>query len=114
MPKKGKKKAAAKQLGIKLPKELRQSAGALVELAQSPLAREVATAALLAAASVLATRKGKEHQPGHDDETKPGLDIGGLVSHGIAAFVAGLKQPTPPTPGKADTPEPRPKPKLVP
>lgn len=118
MAKKGKKlrKAAAKHLDIKLSKKLGKSAGIISELAQNPVAREVATAALVAAASVLATRRDGTRKAEEGSAAKPGIDVAGLVSQGVTAFLAGLKQPaSPPAPATAVDPAAiRPKPKLVP
>jgi hypothetical protein len=116
--KKGKTPKAAKGLaGVKLPKELRTPLGLVVELAQSPLAREVATAALVAAASALATRRDERDKPAaKPGESKaPGIDVAGLVAQGVAAFVSGLGQPAKPSaPSAGDGEPPRTKPKLVP
>jgi hypothetical protein len=117
--KKGKAAKAAKGLaGVKLPKELRTPLGLVAELAQSPLAREVAAAALVAAASALATRRDERDTPAaKPGGTKaPGFDVAGLVAQGVAAFVSGLGQPAKPAPDApaVDAEPPRAKPKLVP
>jgi hypothetical protein len=116
MGKKSKKAKLPKELGgVKLPKQLRRSAEFLSELAQNPVAREVASAALIAAAAALATRKDDNPEDGSRGK-KPGVDVGGLLTQGLASFLAGLAHPS----GKAEgeqspdkRPE-RPKPKLVP
>jgi hypothetical protein len=117
MAKKDKIKLPKTVGGVKVPKKLRKRANVIAEIAQSPLAREAASAALIAAASALLARKDKPAEsakPATDDK-KAKLDVGGLVAQGIAAFVTGLVQePRAPQPSQARTSDERPKPKLVP
>jgi hypothetical protein len=93
------RKAAAKDAGVTLPKELRKSGEMIAELVKSPVARQLASAALVAAASAIATRKddsGKgdaaKAAPPPADPKQVGSELAGLVAQGIATFVAGLGQ----------------------
>lgn len=108
--KQGKTKVPKAIAGVKVPKELRKAARALIELAQDPLAREIASAALVAAASVLATRRDKPDQPAAP--RRHGMDVGGLLAQGAAALLAGLSQP-PRKPDASPSPADRPTPKRV-
>lgn len=87
--------------GVKLSKQLRKSAGVMAEIAQSPVAREVVSAALVAGASALARRKANTAAP---DAKKPvggdldalisqGKEVGSLITQGINAFVSALLKP---------------------
>jgi hypothetical protein len=114
------RKAAAKVAGVKLPKDLLKSGEIVAELVKSPLARQLASAALVAAASAIATRKDDDGKPAAKpaDPKQVGSDLAGLVAQGIATFVAGLGQPRDPAaaPEREDTAAASPppaKPKLV-
>jgi hypothetical protein len=87
---------------------------------KSPLARQVASAALVAAASAIATRKDDDGKPAAKpaDPKQVGSELAGLVAQGIATFVAGLGHPTrdkpaPDAAGNIAEPKTPPKPKLV-
>jgi hypothetical protein len=117
----GKKGKGAKPLAeTKLPEELRKPLALAVEFMQSPLARELAAAALVAIASTLVTRR---DTPDGNAATKPreparsGPDVANLVAQGITALISGLNQPAKRPDKNPETPESdtaRPKPKLVP
>src|SRR5207244_3777188 len=92
--------------GVKLPKQLRKSAGIMAELAQSPIAREVVSAALVAGAGALAKRRIKDasaratatppHKPGggeFDSLIAQGKDVGNMLAQGVAAFLGELFKP---------------------
>ncbi|WP_420141102.1 hypothetical protein [Sphingomonas sp.] len=131
MAKKKNKKGSSAAKSTKLPKELRKPLGIALELAQSPMAREIAASLLVAAASALVTRredkdgasrpKAGEGDPSRlkpkSDPGKAGGEIAELVVQGIAAFVGNLGKTAHASghdsPGQNETP-PRPKPKLVP
>jgi hypothetical protein len=94
------RKAATKIAGVTLPKELRKSGEMIAELVKSPVARQLASAALVAAASAIATRKDDGGSKGGSGRAAPrpadpkqvGSELAGLVAQGIATFVAGLGQ----------------------
>jgi hypothetical protein len=119
--KSGKKTKAPKTVaGIKLPKDLRKPLEAALHWLQSPLAREVLAAALVAAASALVTRRDDHEKAASPGRTPPGrgaVDVPGLLTQGIAAFVSGLGQTSHRSDGApkqpADDPS-RTKPTLVP
>lgn len=75
--------------GVKVPKELRKTAKAAIEIAQNPVARELVSAAVVAGAAALA--KGKAARTEHPGETPAQqTDIGSLIAQSVAAFVSGF------------------------
>jgi hypothetical protein len=94
MAKKGKAARLPKKVGgVKLPKQLRKSAGVMAELAQNPIAREVVSAALVAGAGALAKRrfKGAAKTGGELDHLiAQGKDVGNMLAQGVAAFLGEL------------------------
>ncbi|WP_420138819.1 hypothetical protein [Sphingomonas sp.] len=84
--------------GVKLPKQLRKSAGVMAELAQNPIAREVVSAALIAGAGALAKRKIKgaaaptAPKAGGELDTliAQGREVGNMLAQGVAAFLGEL------------------------
>ncbi|HMI20469.1 MAG TPA: hypothetical protein VK533_13085 [Sphingomonas sp.] len=88
--------------GVKLPKQLRKSAGVVADIAQNPIAREVVSAALVAGAAALAKRKITDKNAAAEAR-KPnselsaliaqGQEIGNMISQGINAFVSALLKP---------------------
>ena len=99
----GKAKLPKKVGGVKLPKQLRKSAGVMAEIAQNPVARDVVSAALVAGATALARGKAKG-KPAAGAAQKPdgefsalvsqGQEIGAMISQGINAFVSALFKPS--------------------
>ncbi|WP_442678565.1 hypothetical protein ACSBM8_13695 [Sphingomonas sp. ASY06-1R] len=112
MAKKGKAARLPKKVGgVKLPKQLRKSAGVVAELAQNPIAREVVSAALVAGAGALAKRrfKGTATPPAAkaggelDHLIAQGKEVGNMLAQGVAAFLGELfKAPEHPA-GQAET-----------
>lgn len=104
MAKKDKKQKSSRQAGkTKLPKDLRKMAETALALAQSPIAREVAAAALTAGAAALSKRAGAKPSGEPAPKIKT-ADIGNLLAQGVAAFVAGMGKPSDqPTDAKADS-----------
>jgi hypothetical protein len=100
MAKKDKTKLPKKVGGVKLPKKLRKSVS---DLASNPLAREVVSAALVAGAAALATRKTKAAAD-HAAPRKQGNDLGNLIAQGVAAFVANIGKPAEKKPEEAPKP----------
>jgi len=76
--------------GVKLPKELRKSAKAAIEIAQNPIARELVSAAVVAGAAALAKGKIAKAAPA-ESESQP-TDIGSLIAQSVAAFVTGFNK----------------------
>lgn len=77
--------------GVKVPKQLRKSAKAAIEIAQNPLAREIVSAAVVAGAAALA--RGKTGKARTDAAAVPAdklTDLGSLIAQGMAAFVSGF------------------------
>jgi hypothetical protein len=74
--------------GVKLPKELRKSAKAAIEIAQNPVARELVSAAVAAGAAALA--KGKLAKAAATESEPQQTDIGSLIAQSVAAFVTGF------------------------
>ena len=88
--------------GVKLPKQLRKSAGVVADFAQNPIAREVVSAALVAGATALARRKtkataspaGTSKVSGElDSLVTQGKEVGNIVAQGINAFFGALLKP---------------------
>jgi hypothetical protein len=99
MAKKGKAARLPKKVGgVKLPKQLRKSAGVMAELAQNPIAREVVSAALVAGAGALAKRRFKGAATPAAAKTggeldhliAQGKDVGNMLAQGVAAFLGEL------------------------
>jgi hypothetical protein len=90
--------------GVKLPKQLRKSAGAMAELAQNPVAREVVSAALVAGVTALARRKDKVAAAAEpvksaaaselDALVTQGKEVGNIVAQGITSFFGALLKPS--------------------
>jgi hypothetical protein len=89
--------------GVKLPKQLRKSAGVVADIAQNPIAREVVSAALVAGAAALAKRKitdknaaAEAKKPNSELNTliAQGQEIGNMISQGLSAFVSALLKPS--------------------
>lgn len=88
--------------GVKLPKQLRKSAGVVADIAQNPIAREVVSAALVAGAAALAKRKITDKNAAAEAK-KPnselsaliaqGQEIGNMITQGINSFVNALLKP---------------------
>jgi len=112
MAKKDKKPKVPKKVGgVKLPKDLRKTAKSALKIAESPIAREVISAALVAGASALTKRQAQKPAP---EGKSKATEIGSLIAQGVAAFVSGLgKPPEPkaeaPSEGSAGKPADRPK-----
>ena len=99
--------------GVKLPKQLRKSAGVVADIAQNPIAREVVSAALVAGAAALAKRKitdknaaAEAKKPNSELSTliAQGQEIGNMISQGISAFVSALLKPSDKKPATAAKP----------
>lgn len=80
--------------GVKVPKQLRKTAKAAIEIAQNPLAREIVSAAVVAGAAALAKSKtvktaGTAEKPAEQAADKM-ADLGSLIAQGVAAFVSGF------------------------
>ncbi|HWI84859.1 MAG TPA: hypothetical protein VNT42_00860 [Sphingomonas sp.] len=88
--------------GVKLPKQLRKSAGVVAELAQNPMAREVVSAALVAGAAAIAKRKvngagasagSRKSSTELDKLFTQGKDLGNILAQGVTAFFGALLNP---------------------
>jgi hypothetical protein len=100
MAKKDKKPKVPKKVGgVKLPKDLRKTAKSALKIAESPIAREVISAALVAGASALTRRQAQKPAP---EGKSKATELGTLLAQGVAAFVGGLGKPPE---QKADRPE---------
>jgi hypothetical protein len=103
--------------GVKLPKQLRKSAGVVADIAQNPIAREVVSAALVAGAAALARRKITDKNAASEAK-KPnselsaliaqGQEIGNMISQGINSFVNALLKPSDKKPATAAKPAAKP------
>ena len=87
-----KNKLPKKIAGVKIPKALRSSGGAVAQIAQNPVAREIFAAALVAAAAALASNKKVQRATGTAGETAKGLasdtaDTANRLGHAIAAAI---------------------------
>lgn len=87
--------------GVKLPKQLRKSADVVADIAQSPVAREVVSAALVAGAAALAKRKAKDAgRPASEAKgneldalVTQGKEVGNMIAQGVSAFLGALLKP---------------------
>jgi hypothetical protein len=97
MAKKDKASKLPKKVGgVKVPKQLRKTAKAAIEIAQNPIAREIVSAAVVAGVAALSKSKVQKaaESPAAtavaNKVSEKASDLGSLISQGVAAFVSGF------------------------
>ena len=114
MTKEKKLKVPKRIAGVKVPKKIRKSANKALAIAENPAARELAIAALTAAAAALADKKGtldSGKEAGEDGLQTAKAQAAKLGDMVIAAALEGARRLLEPLETAAETPKKQQKPK---